>query len=353
MAQGDSRFLVLWQLIQGGWKVVREAHTVLWVVGLLGIPAAVPAWLGWDSPEARALTVFASLCLWGLLFLCALAYFGKGIVPKSTAYHAVSTQDKTKTVEDFIAPKDAITMVNDRLHGTGHADILLTWMKNAYSEQEKIALAAQMLSGLGVTLYGIAPFKSVREPVDTTRELELPKWTDSAVYKANGEELLYSQLAFKKRDVESFIDRSLRDSANAQTTDAEDDGKRAFHRGFNRAAYERDRADKSAAVFRLTQLRGDGVVIRNAASGVRDENLQAWLVQVNGWMNAAIRVIGDIDRSDSEAFRTLDAVPPPRVNIGSACLKPENLTTLFKAYREHDYRLVRLKKLLEKYGVVV
>lgn len=127
-----------------------------------------------------------------------------------------------------------------------------------------------------------------------------------------------------------------------------------FAEGYARATYQINASNKDAAILRLTQLRGTGVIIRNEAEGIQDEQLKPWLRRVEGWMEDVISVTRNIDQADAEAFRTLDTVPlTPRVNIGSSCRKPENIAALFKAYREHDYRLVRLAKILQKHGVAL
>ena len=56
--------------------------------------------------------------------------------------------------------------------------------------------------------------------------------------------------------------------------------------------------------------------------------------------------IEQIDAADAEWFRTLDAVPPPRIGF-------DNLTPEYaKTFRELDFMLVKLERLLvEKYSL--
>jgi hypothetical protein len=71
---------------------------------------------------------------------------------------------------------------------------------------------------------------------------------------------------------------------------------------------------------RLSQLRSDGVARRHAA-------------------------ISTIDEADADWFAILDAVPQSRVPVW-----PFKGGQHLKAFGEHDYRLLRLDQLIQKFG---
>lgn len=95
--------------------------------------------------------------------------------------------------------------------------------------------------------------------------------------------------------------------------------------------------------LQLAKLRADGVAMRNDAQSMIDSS--AWASVADDWMRQTIATIKEIDEADAEWFRILDAVPPARV-----ALNPNATAAHSKAFREHDYRLVRLDKLIEKYS---
>lgn len=132
---------------------------------------------------------------------------------------------------------------------------------------------------------------------------------------------------------------------------ADSDAEKEFQDAFDRAAFERNKASRDAALLRLAQLRTAGVAIRNEAEYVQDDSLQLWLESVETWMHEVIDVIWQINVADSEWFKTLDAVPPPRIPINSLCKKQTNPGIHLNVYRQHDLRLVRLEQLLRKHGV--
>jgi hypothetical protein len=109
------------------------------------------------------------------------------------------------------------------------------------------------------------------------------------------------------------------------------------------AKWPPQKQDHGDSRFRLAELRADGVTIRNAALNFLDAS--SWVYDTHQWMNRVIDTIKEIDKADAEMFRTLDAVPPPRVPH-----HPNASPQLAKAFREHDFRLVKLERLIEKYG---
>jgi len=100
----------------------------------------------------------------------------------------------------------------------------------------------------------------------------------------------------------------------------------------------------------LAQHRREGVEIRNAGSRLEleDSDFNAWLAKVTDWMERAISLIAQIDPADAEWFRILDAVPDPRVPLYRPRKHHEGAH--LKAHREHDFRLVRLEQLIDRYA---
>jgi len=111
--------------------------------------------------------------------------------------------------------------------------------------------------------------------------------------------------------------------------------------------------DRAATVLRLTQLRGEGVGTRNSASELMfTADLDRWSAEIAKWMQTVAETIKIIDAADAEWFLTLGEVPPARVPIPNLRLGGDTDRTVFtKSFREHDFRLARLEKLLAKYGV--
>ena len=125
----------------------------------------------------------------------------------------------------------------------------------------------------------------------------------------------------------------------------------AFVRGFNHAA-SHTVSTKEAALL-LAQLRTEGVGIRNSASKLcYTSDLDGWSHKVTEWMNDVIETLKSVSSADSEWFATLDAVPPARVPAPRIRLGGDADRMMFLSmYDQHDFRLVRLEKLLKKYGV--
>jgi hypothetical protein len=106
---------------------------------------------------------------------------------------------------------------------------------------------------------------------------------------------------------------------------------------------EPDKDNHSQARLKLAELRADGVAMRNAAQNYLDSS--AFLMDTTDWMSRTILAIKAIDEADAEWFKTLDAVPPPRVPH-----HPNASRSLAKAFREHDLRLARLDQLINRYA---
>lgn len=101
---------------------------------------------------------------------------------------------------------------------------------------------------------------------------------------------------------------------------------------------------REQARFRLARLRTAGVALRNRAPS--SDEIDAWTSEVKDWAQAVVAEIEKIDPADAEWFRTLDAVPPPRVRFAE--LDPSYV----KTFRELDFMLMRLERLLiDKYSL--
>jgi hypothetical protein len=98
---------------------------------------------------------------------------------------------------------------------------------------------------------------------------------------------------------------------------------------------------------RLSALRSEGVEIRNRGQHRSRDDLPGWIAETERWLQNVLTAISAIDEADAEWFRTLDAVPTARVVvIPTADAERRHI----KAFNEHDYRLVRLDQLIQRYG---
>lgn len=122
-----------------------------------------------------------------------------------------------------------------------------------------------------------------------------------------------------------------------------------FVRGFDPNSAEA----RNAALLLLTRLRADGVKLRNEPPEyLFPEDFDAWAATIAGWMNEVIEALKPISLTDAEWFATLDTVPAARVPIPNIRLGTKEDRARFESvFRQHDYRLARLDRLLGKYGV--
>ncbi len=97
--------------------------------------------------------------------------------------------------------------------------------------------------------------------------------------------------------------------------------------------------------LRLARLRSTGVRLRNQA--VSGAPPTTWQDEVRDWTNEVISQISRIDEADAEWFRTLDAVPPPRVRHLEL---PQQSA---KTFRELDFMLAKVDLLLKKYAELI
>lgn len=132
---------------------------------------------------------------------------------------------------EFLAPLDAVVLVNDHLIGTPYQETISEWAKGHATENDRVAMAANVLSR-EVQLYGSLPMMTVRVPVATEKlEIVMAEWTDNATVlrRMNTKEALYTRLAFRKSDLEVFINKvqergRLVDVVRAGLTQAVDTG---------------------------------------------------------------------------------------------------------------------------------
>jgi len=244
-------------------------------------------------------------------------------------------------INEFISTKDAVTLVNDRLFDTSYGEVLRGFQDKNGSEDDNICTAASILTG-DIQLYGVQPLSTIRRPINADQyDTEFGRWTDggSVLRRKDTNKVLYSDLAFKKADLEAFIARQLA----SERADLES--------GFNSVDFSSE-PTRENAILRLTQLRTEGVVIRNNAANVeRAAHLNDWSRRVANWMHQVIETLKAVSEADSEWFATLDTVPPARVQVPIRLTDKADVTMLVATYNQHDFRLVRLETLLKKYGV--
>lgn len=114
--------------------------------------------------------------------------------------------------------------------------------------------------------------------------------------------------------------------------------------------WKRDRKN-DAAIEQLARLRTEGVNLRNEGQAIRDPaTLIGWETRILGWNDKVIAALQTVSRAEAELFSTLDTVPEPRIPISSSIPMEQDAFAggqHRKAYREHDFRLVKLDKSLE------
>jgi hypothetical protein len=85
------------------------------------------------------------------------------------------------------------------------------------------------------------------------------------------------------------------------------------------------------------------VALRNRGQFLRI-GIPEWITECVDWTDRVIKTIAEISPADAEWYKTLDAVPPPRIPLTGNF----NLAQI-KAYTEHDFYLVKLDELIKKY----
>jgi hypothetical protein len=96
----------------------------------------------------------------------------------------------------------------------------------------------------------------------------------------------------------------------------------------------------------LAKLRSEGVALRNAGVTMADDAWELWQEKVLKWNQNVIRNIREINEADAEWFTTLDIVPPPRIEVRVVPRDPQTLQAHGKLFREHDFRLKRLGRMI-------
>ncbi|HEY6257216.1 MAG TPA: hypothetical protein VIY51_15640 [Xanthobacteraceae bacterium] len=94
----------------------------------------------------------------------------------------------------------------------------------------------------------------------------------------------------------------------------------------------------------LAHLRTEGIGLRIRCQSLR-EGIPEWIAECTNWADKVIQTIAKISSADAESLKTPGVVPSPRIPLKRSD-NPEQI----KAYAEHDFYLVRLEKLLEKYS---
>jgi hypothetical protein len=104
----------------------------------------------------------------------------------------------------------------------------------------------------------------------------------------------------------------------------------------------------SDARLRLAHLRVTGVELRNEAlDSIRDKRtFRAWERKVLAWNTEVQSEIEKISKSDAVWFSVLDIVLPPRISPVLVPSDPSVAADFLKLFREHDFRVRRLGKMI-------
>ncbi len=94
----------------------------------------------------------------------------------------------------------------------------------------------------------------------------------------------------------------------------------------------------------LVHLRADGISLRIRGQSLR-QGVPEWIGECTRWTDRVTETIAKISSADAASLKPNGTVPPPRIPLKHSD-DPEQI----KAYTEHDFQLVRLEKLLEKYS---
>jgi hypothetical protein len=130
--------------------------------------------------------------------------------------------------------------------------------------------------------------------------------------------------------------------ANLSSVDSFAEADRAFQRGFDRTT-NRHYPSREASLLQIVRLREEGVQIRNEAiSGISESTLAPWLNKVGTWRDDAVDAIRPLSEAESIRFRTLDTVPPARVQAPVLLTDQNQVRAFVSAFNQHDLRLVRL-----------
>lgn len=316
-----------------------------WLIGfrqsaIFGGLSGTAAWL-WNLPA-----ILSGLIAFTCCYLLWVGIQVKKSLPSLVEPHTI---DSIQTnAPEFISMQEAATRLYESQATVAGvklsvaAERLGNLTLGAASPNERLEYLAHFISRK-IDIYGRKSPSRIVEKIDEN-EVRRASFSDGAsVLRDN----IYDKSIF-------WIDLCVRSAQlnNLIRALVTDDEEGAFKRGFGRATYQKA-PNRENALSRLAQLRSEGVVIRNESSELLfTADLDTWGSKVEAWMNEVVESLKPVSEEDSEWFTTLDTVPPPRVSIPNIRLGGDFDRQIFiKAFREHDYRLVRLEKLLVKYGV--
>jgi hypothetical protein len=94
----------------------------------------------------------------------------------------------------------------------------------------------------------------------------------------------------------------------------------------------------------LSRLRTDGIGLRIRGQSLK-QGIPEWMAECASWRHKVTQTIAKISSADAEALKAPGTVPPPRIP-----LKGSEDPQQIKVYTEHDFHLVQLEKLIEKYS---
>jgi hypothetical protein len=113
---------------------------------------------------------------------------------------------------------------------------------------------------------------------------------------------------------------------------------------FLRREVEREVRNEDAWLRReLAGLRADGIGLRVRGQSL-GEGAPEWIAECARWSAKVMQTLAKLSPSDAESFKAPAMVPPPRIPLKGSD-DPEQV----RAYCEHDFHLVQLEKLFEKY----
>lgn len=94
----------------------------------------------------------------------------------------------------------------------------------------------------------------------------------------------------------------------------------------------------------LARLRTDGIGLRIRGQSLR-QGIPEWIAECTSWTEKVVETTARISLADAQSLHANGALPPPRIPIKGSD-DPEQI----KTYNAHDFHLVRLEKLIEKYS---
>jgi hypothetical protein len=217
-------------------------------------------------------------------------------------------------VLEFIPLPEAAQAAYDRLRN-------LSWMKVVHGLNQGAGVLRFMTQRLleSIPVWGIRPPATERDPIPSEQAKALDLSDDGLWLHRGDRTPLWERMVVRRGDLEQYIREQLGNPPR----------------------------------LALTLLRERGVVMRNEIpTFMADADLQAWIDSTRAWMNDVAAALGYLDAADSLWFLTLDTVPPARVPIPNIQLGGASQRAAFESnFRQHDYRLFRLDKLLQKHGV--